>query len=48
MLGEIEMRGRVGGQMGFPEGETILQKIIQASGLSLEKSDDMGHYYARP
>jgi hypothetical protein len=48
MLGEIEIRGKVGGQMGFPEGETILREIIQASGLSLTKSDDPGRYYARP
>jgi hypothetical protein len=48
MLSEIEFRGKIGGQMGFPEGETILKEIIQASGLGLDKSDDHGHYYARP
>jgi len=48
MLSEIEIQGKVGGQMGFPEGETILQEIIQASGLSLMKKDEMGRYYARP
>ena len=48
MLSEVEFRGKVGGQMGFPEGETILEEIIQASELNLTKSNDQGHYYARP
>jgi hypothetical protein len=48
MLSDIEFRGKVGGQLGFPEGEDILQEIISASGLSLAESNDQDRYYARP
>jgi hypothetical protein len=48
MLSEVQMRGKVGGQMGFPEGQTILENILKASGLSLEKTEDQDLYYARP
>ncbi len=48
MLSEVEFRGQVRGQMGFQDGETILKRILQASGLSLMNSNDQVHYYARP
>jgi hypothetical protein len=48
MLGEVEFRGKVRGQMGFPEGEVILKEILQSSGLSLTESNEQGRYYARP
>jgi hypothetical protein len=48
MLSQVELRGKVGGQMGFLEGEAILKEILQASGLSLTEENDKGHYYARP
>jgi hypothetical protein len=48
MLSEVQFQGKVRGQMGFPEGETIFKKILQASGLSLTDSNDQGRYYARP
>ncbi|HBX70201.1 MAG TPA: hypothetical protein DEH25_12695 [Chloroflexi bacterium] len=48
LLSEVEYQGKVRGQMGFPEGETILKKILKSSGLSLTKTDDQDRYYARP
>jgi hypothetical protein len=48
MLSEVEIRGKVGGRMGFPEGETILIEIIRSSGLSLAENKDQDRYYARP
>ena len=48
MLSEVEFRGKVGGKMGFPEGETILKEIIQVSGLSLIENQNQDRYYARP
>jgi hypothetical protein len=47
-LSEVKLRGKVGGQMGFPEGEAILEEILQSSGLNLTKDNDQGQYYARP
>jgi hypothetical protein len=48
MLSDIEFQGKVRGQMGFPEGETILNEIIRSSGLSLTEDNDQDRYYARP
>lgn len=48
MFSEVEIRGKVGGKMGFSKGETILEEILQASGLILNNSNDQDHYYARP
>jgi hypothetical protein len=48
MFSELEFQGKVRGQMGFPEGETILTELLKASGLSLVKNEDQGRYYARP
>ena len=48
MLSEVELRGKVGGQMGFPEGDTILKEIIHASGLRLIDNKEQDRYYARP
>jgi len=47
-LSDIEFQGKVRGQMGFPEGEAILNEIIQSSGLSLTEDNDQDRYYARP
>ena len=47
-LSEVKLRGKVGGQMGFVEGEAILNEILKFSGLSLTKDNDQGQYYARP
>ena len=47
-LSDVKLQGKVRGQMGFPEGEEILQQIIQSSGLVLTEENDQGHYYARP
>jgi hypothetical protein len=48
MLSQVELRGKVGGQMGFSEGEAILKEILHSSGLSLAENNDQGQYYARP
>ena len=48
MVSEVEIRGKVGGKMGFSEGETILKEIIKASGLSLTENKNQDRYYARP
>ena len=48
MVSELEIRGKVGGKMGFSEGETILKEIINASGLSLVENKNQDRYYARP
>ena len=48
LLSEVEYQGKVRGQMGFPEGETILKVILKSSGLMLTESNDQGRYYARP
>jgi hypothetical protein len=47
-LSDVEIRGKVRGQMGFPEGQEILQQILESSGLVRTEDDDQGHYYARP
>lgn len=47
-LSDVKFQGKVRGQMGFPEGEAILQQILQSSGLVLTEENDQGHYYARP
>jgi hypothetical protein len=46
-LGDVKMQGKVRGQIGFPEGQEILQQILKSSGLVLMEEDDRGHYYAR-
>jgi hypothetical protein len=48
ILSEVELRGKVGGKMGFPEGDTILKEIIHASGLCLTDNKEQDRYYARP
>jgi hypothetical protein len=47
-LGDVKIQGKVRGQMGFPEGQEILQQILELSSLVLTEEDDRGHYYARP
>lgn len=47
-LSNVKIQGKVRGQIGFPEGEEIMQQIIQTSGLVLTEENDQGHYYARP
>ncbi len=46
-LGEVVMQGKVRGRMGFEEGEAILEHILQATGLTLQRQDERGRYYAR-
>jgi len=48
MFSEVEIQGKVGGKMGFSQGETILKEIIHASGLSLVENKNRDRYYARP
>ncbi len=47
-LSNVEFQGKVRGQMGFAEGEIIMQQILQTSGLVLSEETDQGQYYARP
>jgi hypothetical protein len=47
-LGEVMLQGELKGRMGFAEGETILQRILSASGLQEIEKTDQVRYYARP
>lgn len=47
-LSNVKIQGKVRGQIGFPEGEEIMQQIIQTSGLVLNEENNQEHYYARP
>jgi hypothetical protein len=52
MLGEVKVHGQVRGQVGFPEGDLILDEIIERSKLheiQLPEQDkaEIGVYYAR-
>ena len=47
ILSDVEIRGKVRGQMGFPEGEEIFQQILERSGLVFAEEGDQGRYYAR-
>jgi hypothetical protein len=46
-LGDVRIQGKVRGQLGFPDGQEILQQILISSDLIQTDEDDQGHYYAR-
>ena len=46
-LGEVSYRGEVRGRMGFAEGEDILAKILESSGLTLKEEENGKYVYAR-
>ncbi|MBU0513061.1 MAG: hypothetical protein KJ638_15350 [Chloroflexi bacterium] len=48
MLGEVKVRGELKGRVGFAEGESILQEILESSGLQENEQNENGRYYARP
>ena len=48
MLGEVKYRGEIKGRVGFVEGESILQEILESSGLQENDQNENGRYYARP
>ena len=47
-LSIVEHKGEVRGQMGFTQGEEILNQILKSAGLHEIPENDNGHYYARP
>ncbi|MBC8496802.1 MAG: PH domain-containing protein [Anaerolineales bacterium] len=47
-LGEVIMQGEIKGRMGFAEGESILKKILESSGLQETEVAEKIRYYARP
>ena len=47
-LSPIKMKGETRGQMGFPEGQEILNQILQSSRLEEITDQENGKYYARP
>lgn len=47
-LGEVIMQGELKGRIGFAEGESILQKILESSGLQEIEATEKIRYYARP
>jgi len=47
-LGEVFMQGELKGRIGFVEGESILKKIVESSGLQESESTEKVRYYARP
>jgi len=46
-LGEISYRGEVRGQMGFSDGEKILENVLRFSGLTLEREENGSYFYTR-
>ncbi len=47
-LGEVTMQGELKGRMGFAEGESILNNIVEFSGLQKMETTDKASYYSRP
>ena len=47
-LGEVIMQGELKGQIGFAEGESILNKILEMSGLQKIETTEKASYYSRP
>ncbi|MBC8506860.1 MAG: hypothetical protein ISR58_00640 [Anaerolineales bacterium] len=47
-LGEVIMQGELKGQIGFAEGEFILNKILEMSGLQKIETSEKASYYSRP
>lgn len=46
-LGEVHLRGKVQGRMGFPQGEDILRHLVAFSGLQKSEASGEGYTYAR-
>lgn len=46
-LGEVQFQGKVRGQTGFAEGQTILNVILRETGLELIEESNNAYYYAR-
>lgn len=46
-LGEVTVQGEVKGQMGFPDGNQILERLVKAGNLKHIKRSTAGSYYAR-
>lgn len=46
-LGEVQFQGESRGRLGFLEGQTILNEIIQKTGLDVQKEEKGAYYYAR-
>ena len=44
---DIRYKGEVRGQMGFPDGEEILELILEQNGLSPREGDSPSRYYVR-
>ena len=47
LLGEVSLRGKVRGRVGFADGEHILSYILQAAGLKRIEQPGNKYYYAR-
>lgn len=46
-LGEVRLKGELKGQMGFEQGEEILQQILKKSRLKPIQKPGEGYYYSR-
>jgi hypothetical protein len=46
-LGEVQFQGEVRGRTGFPEGQSILDTILDETGLELVEESNSAYYYAR-
>lgn len=46
-LGKVKFQGEVRGQMGFAEGQTILDVILSKAKLDLVEESNNAYYYAR-
>ncbi len=47
-LGEVIMQGELKGRIGFADGEYILKKILESSGLQKMETTEKSSYYSRP
>jgi hypothetical protein len=46
-LGEVRMRGKLQGRMGFAQGDEILRQVVSNSGLRVTGREDGERYYSR-
>jgi len=46
-LGEVRLRGKLQGKMGFENGEDILRQLVANSGLRIADQSGDDYYYAR-
>lgn len=46
-LGEVQYRGEVRGRTGFAQGQTILDTLLEKTGLTLARKEENAYYYAR-